>query len=265
MNLDEKLKKLRQLIKEKESLVVAFSGGVDSSIIAKIAHEELGNNSVAVTIDSDTFSRRELELSKQIAGEIGIAHQIIRASELTDYNFVQNRADRCYFCKKEEIRGLKVVATQYGFKHIAFGVNVSDFSEHRPGIQALNEEGFSQPLVEAGIGKDIMACLAKEIGLSNYNLPSTTCLASRIPYGNPITAEKLVQVEKAESFLYSLGIIQSRVRNYGDLARIEVYENEIDRVVENRKEILSRLKDAGFTYVTLDLEGYRSGSMNEVL
>ena len=139
------------------------------------------------------------------------------------------------------------------------------FGEHRPGIKALNEEGFFQPLVEAKIGKDQMETLAKKLNLSNFNLPSTTCLASRIPYGEKITSKKLNQVEEAESFLYSLGLNQSRVRNYGDTARIEVYETEIEKITKNRKSIISRFKDIGFTYITLDLEGYRSGSMNEIL
>jgi len=160
---------------------------------------------------------------------------------------------------------MKRVASQYGFQYIAFGVNISDFGEHRPGIKALKEEGFFQPLVEAGIGKDQIAALAKFVGLSNYNLPSTTCLASRIPYGQSITVRKLQQVEEAESFLYSLGFSQSRVRNYGEQARIEVAEHEIEDIVKNRSAIVSKLKGIGFTYITLDLQGYRSGSMNEVL
>jgi uncharacterized protein len=261
----EKINKLRKVIRGKGSLIVAFSGGVDSSVIAKVAYDELGEKSAAVTIDSDTFSKRELEMSKTVAKEIGIKQIIENVSELDNQDFVKNPSSRCYFCKKEEMEIMKRVASQLGFKHIAFGVNTSDFGEHRPGIQALNEEEFFQPLVDAGIGKKHIPGIAKTLGLSNFNMPSTTCLASRIPYGQPITAQKLKQVEEAETFLYSLDFRQSRVRNYGDTARIEVDEDEIAKVFTNRKKIVARLRELGFVYITLDLAGYRSGSMNEVL
>jgi uncharacterized protein len=262
---EERLAHLRDVIREKGSLVVAFSGGIDSSVIAKVAYEELGERAIAVTIASDTFSKRELDMSRTVAKEIGIKQIIDKVSELDNEDFVRNPADRCYFCKKEEMQIMKKVAAELGFKYIAFGVNTSDFGEHRPGIQALNEEGFCQPLVEAGIGKKHIPAIARALGLSNYNMPSTTCLASRIPYGQPITARKLNQVEEAESFLYSLGFRQSRVRHYGETARIEVDDDEIEKVAAHRKEIAGRLKSLGFVYITLDLVGYRSGSMNEIL
>ncbi len=263
--MNETLNKLREIIRDKEALVVAFSGGVDSSVIAKVAFEELGERAIAVTIDSETFSRRELEMSKRISDEIGIMHIIDKASELGNPDFVQNTADRCYFCKSEEMAVMEKIAADHDIPWIAFGVNTSDFGEHRPGIQALCKEGFFQPLVEAGIGKHNVREVARELGLSNFDMPSTTCLASRIPYGQPITPEKLDQVERSESFLHSLGVRQSRLRHYGDTARIEVDELEIEKIVFKRKEIVAHLKDLGFTYVTLDLEGYRSGSMNEIL
>jgi uncharacterized protein len=265
MNNSSKLIKLRKIISEKESVVIAFSGGVDSSLIAKIAFEHLGEKSLAVTIDSDTFSKRELLLSKRIAREIGIRHRILSVSELNNPEFTKNPVDRCYHCKMEEINALKNVAAQFRFSCIAFGVNGSDYSEHRPGIRALEEEGFFLPLVEAGINKSIIASLAKSAGLSNYNLSSTTCLASRIPYGECITASKLKRIERGEAILYSLGVRHSRVRNHENSARIEIDETDIPIIIQHRRNIITKFKKLGFTYISLDLEGYRSGSLNETL
>jgi len=260
-----KLDKLKEVIRNSGSLVVAFSGGVDSSLIAKVAHDELGDRSVAVTIASDTLSGRELGIARQVASEIGIAHEVVEHSELENEHFVKNPVDRCYHCKKEEMDVMKEVAARKGFALIAFGVNMSDFGEFRPGIQALREENFFQPLVEAGIGKDEIPVIAAHLGLSNHDLPSTTCLASRIPYGEAITKNKLVRIEMGENFLHDLGVRQVRVRNYNDIARIEVNEDQIEQVVGHRKEIMKKFRDLGFVYVSVDLEGYRSGSMNEVL
>ncbi|MEN8222762.1 MAG: ATP-dependent sacrificial sulfur transferase LarE [Acidobacteriota bacterium] len=260
-----KLDKLRKVIKDSESLVVAFSGGVDSSLIAKVAYDELGDKSVAVTIASDTLSGRELEIAKTVAAEIGIAHEIVKHSELENEDFVKNPVDRCYHCKKEEMDVMKEVASRKSFKKIAFGVNMSDFGEFRPGINALREEDFFEPLVEAEIGKDEIPAIAASIELSNYDLPSTTCLASRIPYGEAITKKKLDRIEEGENYIHDLGVRQVRVRYYNDIARIEVDENQIELIVKNRKGIMKKFRELGFAYISLDLEGYRSGSMNEVL
>jgi len=263
--MKEKLEYLKRIIKEKDSLMVAFSGGVDSSLVAKIAYEVLGKKALAVTLTSDTFSKRELESAKIIAKEIGIAHEIIDSSELGNNKFIKNPENRCYYCKKEEAIVLKRIANENRIKYIADGVNLSDFHEHRPGIKALDEEGIIHPLVEAGIKKSDIKAMAKFLGLSNYNMPSTTCLSSRISYGEEITIEKLKRIEKAESFILTLGFRQVRVRCHKNIARIEVEKEEIEKAIRFREEIVSRLKKVGFKYITLDLEGYRSGSMDEVL
>ncbi len=263
--LYRKLEKLQEIIRGKETLVIAFSGGVDSSLIAKIAFDELGEKSVAVTVNAESYSKKELAIAKKIATEIGIRHEIVMLNQLDDFDYVKNEADRCYFCKKGEMALMRKVAERFGFKHVAFGVNISDFGEYRPGLKALQEDGDFRPLADVGLEKEEIVRLAEFLGLSNHDLPSTTCLSSRIPYGQTITANKLSQIEAAESLLYTFGIRQSRVRNYGKLARIEVSQQEIDKVVTNRQSIVSKLKELGFLYITLDLEGYRSGSMNDVL
>lgn len=263
--MKEKLEHLKEIIKEKDSLIIAFSGGIDSSLVAKVAFDVLDEKALAVTLTSDTFSKRELENAKKIAKEIGVHHMIIKSSELGNKAFVRNPENRCYYCKKEEAIVLKKIANENRIKYIADGVNLSDFDEHRPGIKALDEEDIIHPLVEAGVKKSDIKVMAKSLGLSNYNMPSTTCLASRIPYDEEITSEKLKRIEEAESFILSSGLRQVRVRCHKDVARIEVEKEEIKKVISFRKEIVRRLKEVGFRYITLDLEGYRSGSMDEAL
>lgn len=265
MEITEKINRLQQIIKEKTRLLVAFSGGVDSSVVAKIAYDVLGKDSLAVTLTSETFSKRELNIAEQVAKEIGIKHIVVVSTELDNCDFLKNPANRCYYCKKEEISALTDVARKNGFTYIADGVNLSDFGEHRPGIQALGEAGVIHPLAEAEINKPEIQNIAKALGLSNYDMPSTTCLASRFPYGEEITPEKLRSIEEAESFILSLGFHQVRVRYHGNTARIEVNNDEIDKIATYRNEIVKKLKQTGFTYISLDLEGYRSGSMNETL
>lgn len=263
--IDKKIGKLREVIRVKGELAVGFSGGIDSSLIACVAYQELGDKAVAVTIDSDTFSDRELKFSKKIADEIGLRQILVETSELENPKFVENSADRCYHCKKEEIEVVVKGAASVGISTVAFGVNTSDFGEHRPGIQALKEAGVFMPLLDADTGKADIPEMARRVGLSNYDMPSTTCLASRVPYGDPITADKLNVIEKSEDYLVALGITMSRVRIHGTIARIEVPDNEMDIVMTKRADVYSRLRELGFTYVSLDLKGYVSGSMNKVL
>ncbi|MCK5100581.1 MAG: ATP-dependent sacrificial sulfur transferase LarE [Desulfobacteraceae bacterium] len=261
----EKLRELKELIKEKKTLAVAFSGGIDSSLVAKIAYDELKEKSIAVTLDSEVFSKRDLSFSKNIAKEIGIKHIIIKVSKLGDPIFVKNSEHRCYHCKKNEIDLIEKVAMEHGINNIAYGVNSSDQNEHRPGIKALIEKDIFFPLEKAGIGKSTIPQIAQHLGLSNYNMASTTCLASRIPYGNKIDIKKLIQIEKAENFLFDIGVHDSRTRLHGDIVRIEVSKDEIDKILFNKTIIIKKLKKLGFKYITLDLQGYRSGSMDEVL
>ena len=254
--MKEKLEHLEEIIKEKDSLMIAFSGGIDSSLVAKIAYDVLDEKALAVTLTSDTFSKRELENAKKIAKEIGVHHMIVKSSELGNEAFVKNPENRCYYCKKEEAIVLKRIANENRIKYIADGVNLSDFDEHRPGIKALDEEDIIHPLVEARIKKSDIKVMAKFLGLSNYDMPSTTCLSSRISYGEEITTEKLKRIEEAESFILSSGLRQVRVRCHKDVARIEVEKEEIEKAISFRKEIVRRVKTVSYTHLTLPTTPY---------
>jgi uncharacterized protein len=264
-SIAEKYDKLKQAVKEKNKVLIAFSGGVDSSVVAKVAHDILGMNAVAVTISSETLPKKELEDAKKIASEIGIRHKIVYSSALKNKNFMKNPRDRCYLCKKDEIETLRTIAKDENIKCIADGVVRSDFNEHRPGIKAADEYNVWHPLSEQSFSKKEVRNLARKLGLSIYNKPSNACLSSRIPYHEKITKEKLKRIETAENFIFSLGFKQVRVRCHEALARIEVTKNEIEKILESKSKIVRKLRKIGFKYVTLDLEGYRSGSMDEIL
>jgi len=263
----EKLEELRKRIRQKENLLVAFSGGVDSGFLLTVAHEVLGEKVLAVTIDSELFSRRELEHVKSFLNHTGIAHKIVQFSWLRNEAFVKNPYNRCYHCKKAFSKILSEVAAEEGITSIAEGVTVSDFDEYRPGIVASEEEGIWHPLVEVGMTKTEVRQMAKEIGLSFWDKPPNPCLATRIEYGERITVEKLEMVEAAENFLKDMGFRQVRVRlHHGEIARIEVGKEEIEVFFDTKmlEDICGKLKTIGFNYVTLDLEGYRSGSMDSL-
>jgi len=262
--LENKINRLHTVMSGKTSVLVAFSGGVDSTVVAKVAFEILGARSAAATIDSPALPRRELAIAQRLAAEIGIRHFIIPAPDL-DPELVRNSCDRCYFCKQGDLALLREAALRERYEIIAFGVTASDHHEHRPGLRALAEARAFLPLVEAGIVKSEMRAVAEQLALSNSDLPSTTCLSSRIPYGQEITPEKLARIEAAESFLYEQGFRQVRVRHDDGLARIEVSPAEIGQLLACREQVSRQLKSLGFTYVTADLEGYRPGSMDEVL
>lgn len=265
MSLDDKLNDLKEKIKEKRKLLISYSGGVDSSLLAKVAHDVLGEGALAVILESETYSRSELEGAVDLAESLGLKLRAERFLILEDEDFVQNPALRCYICKKRSSAILWRIAREEGIGFIADGVNLDDIKDYRPGIRAYNEKGIWHPFVDSEISKDDIRALAQKLGLAVWDKPSSACLASRIPYGERITKESLRMVEKAEEYLKSLGFGQLRVRAQGKTARIELEEKEMERVLFSRGEIVLRLKKIGFEYVTLDLEGYRSGSLNEVL
>ena len=248
-------------------VLVAFSGGVDSGLVAKLAHDALGDAALAVLADAESLPRHEFQEAMREAREIGIALRILPVSELANDSYVANPSNRCYFCRKELGRSVRPLAEQLGFGTIADGVNLSDLGDARPGIQAMNEEGFWHPLVEHALGKAEVRALARHLGLSFHAKPSNACLTSRIAYGEVITLEKLQRVDEAEAAVRALGFPVVRVRAHEGIARIEVPREDIPRITspEVSEKVLAAVRGAGFVYVTVDLRGYRSGSMNEGL
>jgi uncharacterized protein len=265
MDCEHKLQELKEKLAEKDRILIAFSGGVDSSLLAKVATDVLGKNALCIILDSETMPRSELESAKSLAKSLGINCQIVNYSIIDNPKFMENSPDRCYICKKESSRMLKDVAAQAGISCIADGVNLSDSSDFRPGILASDEEGIWHPFVEAGISKEDIRKIAKKMGLAFWSKPLSACLSSRIPYGDRITKENLTMVEKAEDYLKSLGLRQVRLRVHGKVARIEVLAEDMEKILESKEPIVKRLKEVGFLYIALDLQGFRSGSMNETL
>lgn len=265
MSLDDKLRDLKERIRETGRILISYSGGVDSSLLARVAHDVLGERAMAVILDCETYPRSELEQAVALAESLGLELRVVRFSILDDEAFAQNPTNRCYICKKRSSAILKRVAQKEGIGCIADGVNADDLDDYRPGIAACNEEGIWHPFVDSGITKKDIRTLAQDMGLLVWDRPSSACLASRIPYNDKITREGLRMVEEGEDYLKSLGFRQLRVRMQERTARIELEEQELEKAVFQREEIVKRLKSIGFEYVTLDLEGYRSGSLNEVL
>ena len=261
-----KIEKIREAIKARESAVVAFSGGVDSSALAAIAFDELGEKALAVTIDSPLFPRQQLETAAQTACEIGIQHKILPFSLNSVPYFSANTINRCYFCKKALLETLLEFAEKTGFNIVLEGTNASEIKgESRPGYRAIKEAGEKvySPFVEFDVTKEEIREIATNLSLSAASRPSAACLATRIAYGQPITPEALEKIEKAEDYLLDLGFTQFRVRMHANLARIEVTDKEFEDALHKREKISRYLKNLGFDYVTLDLEGFRSGSMDE--
>ena len=262
MSFGEKLHHLKLVVKSCESAVVAFSGGVDSSVVCAVAREVLGDKAVAVTATSPTYPREELELARKTAKQIGIKQVVINTNELDDPNFVGNPPDRCYYCKSELFGKLDGFRRELGFKCILDGTNCDDMLDHRPGIRAAAELGVINPLAVAGMSKTDVRRTAVAYGLPNADKPANPCLASRIPHGHEITPEKLERIAKAEEFLRSLGFRVLRARDHKDSVRVEVGRDELPRAFELREKIAGHLKRLGYRSVTIDPEGYRTGGAN---
>jgi uncharacterized protein len=263
----DKYERLLEVLRGLESVVVAFSGGVDSTLLARAAADALGDRALLVTADSETYPASELEEARRLAGLVGLRHLVIRTQELANPEYARNPSNRCFFCKEELFTALAPIAEREGCRHLVYGATMDDLGDHRPGMVSARQRGVRAPLIDAGLTKAEIRELSQRLGLPTWDKPSFACLSSRFQYGDPITAEKLRRIDAAEAFVRSLGFRQFRVRHHDRLARLEIPLEDVPRLwQEGRHEaILARFRELGYAYVAVDLGGFQSGSANRLL